>query len=365
VSSVAVVFGGPSPESDISVLTGLQAARTLAGVGVEVEAIYWAKSAEWHAVDPGLEAIDFVEGVPRRARHLQFVAAPGGGFLPEGGLGRRRPLPIEVVVNCCHGGPGEDGTLQAAFDLAGLAYTGPGVVGSLLGMDKLAFGALVASAGFPGLPRLLLEAETVPSFDPPFIVKPRFGGSSIGVEVVADLTAAVALAHTSPFMVEGAVIEPFLEGAVDLEIGVRTWPELQLSAVRAPERGEGGAIYSYDQKYLAWSGQGGPAAAGSGPGEAIEQEVRNVAIAVAGLLGLRSVARIDFLHRGDGVWLNEVNTIPGSLAHYLWVDPPVSREQLLLDMVEEARRRPPRRFVTSGADGSALRSAASIAQKLG
>ncbi len=136
--SVAVVFGGPSPEHDISILTGLQAARTLSEAGVPVEALYWAKSGSWHGVDPALEASDFVEGVPRKARDVQLVAAPGGGF-----VGRRRPLDVDVVVNCCHGGPGEDGTLQGVFELAGLRATGPGMVGASLGMDKLAFAAVL------------------------------------------------------------------------------------------------------------------------------------------------------------------------------------------------------------------------------
>ncbi len=356
--SVAVVFGGPSPEHDISILTGLQAARTLSEAGVPVEALYWAKSGSWHAVDVGLEATDFVEGVPRKARDVQLVAAPGGGF-----VGRRRPLDIDVVLNCCHGGPGEDGTLQGVFELVGLRATGPGMVGASLGMDKLAFAAVAGSAGMPVLTRLHLTPDTEPDFAAPFIVKPRFGGSSIGVEVVADLDAARALLRVSPHLAGGAVIEPFLEGGSDLEIGVRTFPELQLSAIRAPER-SGDAIYTYSEKYLDWGGQANPGG-GSGLAAPVEERVRGMARQITDLLGLRSIARIDFLHRDGEVWLNEVNTIPGSLAHYLWVDPPVARDRLLLDMVEEARRDPVRRFVTTGADGSALRSASSIAQKLG
>ncbi len=74
-----------------------------------------------------------------------------------GRLGRTRPLPIDAVVNCCHGGPGEDGTLQAALDLVGVAYTGPGVAAAALGMDKLAFAGVAQAAGLPVLPRVLLR----------------------------------------------------------------------------------------------------------------------------------------------------------------------------------------------------------------
>ena len=119
-----------------------------------------------------------MEGVPRGATKLQLVAAPDGGFSESGGrLGRARQLDIESAVVCCHGGPGEDENLQAALDLAGIAYTGPSVAGASVGMDKLSFGALMADAGLPTLPRLLLTADSAaPSFDGPYILKPRFGG---------------------------------------------------------------------------------------------------------------------------------------------------------------------------------------------
>ena len=71
----AVIFGGPSDEHDISILTGLQVTRALG----EVHAVYWAKVGDWYAVDPGLEAADFADGVPRQARELTFVVAPGRG----------------------------------------------------------------------------------------------------------------------------------------------------------------------------------------------------------------------------------------------------------------------------------------------
>ena len=352
-----VVFGGPSPEHDISVLTGLQAVRSLG----DAEAVYWSKAGGWFAVATSLEAVDFSDGVPAKAKELSFVAEPGGGLMY-----RRRPLDISVVVNCCHGGPGEDGTLQGSFDLAGLRYTGPGVLGSALGMDKLAFGAVAAAAGLPSLPRLLAsETSAPPLFPPPYIVKPRFGGSSIGIEVASDWGTVLALRKSSPHLVDGAVVEPFLEGSLDLQVAVRTYPSLELSAIEAPERAAGIGIYSYAQKYLAW---GGGTAARRLPADvslAIANRIGEISARVVDMIGLRSLARIDFLCRDDELFLNEVNTIPGSLATYLWIDPPRTRQQLLSDLVSEVLSQPPRRFSTAGSDGTALRNATSIANKLG
>ncbi len=195
---IAVIFGGPSPEHDVSVLTGLQAAHELQRAGRGVQALYWSKSAEWFAVDASLEAEAFVDGVPKGAQPWRLVVGAGGGFEAVGGrLTRQRGADLEVAVVCCHGGPGEDGTLQGALDGAGVRYTGPSVAAAALGMDKLAFGGLMVAAGLPTLPRVALTAHTDHvTFEGPYIVKPRFGGSSIGIEVVEDLATARALIPT-------------------------------------------------------------------------------------------------------------------------------------------------------------------------
>ena len=363
MGKAAVVFGGPSPEHDVSILTGLRAARTLVDGGHDPLALYWGKGGEWCSVAPGLEARDFAEGPPRRTQELTFTVGPGGGF-----FAKRRRLEFSVAVNCTHGGPGEDGTLRAAFDLSGIRATGPSVAGSALGMDKYAFGGAVAAAGLRSLPRALLESDGEPpavDFPPPFIVKPRFGGSSIGIEIVEGVEDAVALAHSSPHLRDGAVLEPYVEDAHDVNIGIRTFPELQLSAIERPLRGGAGSILDYRQKYLRSEGlEGAPRELPADLPAGVAEEIRRSAAKVAEVALVRSVARLDFLVRGDDVWVNELNTIPGSLASYLWVDPKVPFEQLLLDMIAEAEKEPPRAFSTAGADGTVLRSADAIAAKL-
>jgi len=373
VSDVAVIFGGPSPEHDVSVLTGLQATRGLLsgpqGSSVSVRALFWSKTGDWYEVDSGLEADAFVEGVPRGASRLQLIAAPDGGFTEPGGrLGRTRALDIDAALVCCHGGPGEDGSLQAALDLAAARYSGPTVAGAALGMDKLAFGSLVASAGLPTLPRVLLADGTEPPpFDGPYIVKPRYGGSSIGIDVVEDFATASARLGANPHLRFGAVVEPYRPDLTDLQVGVRTWPSLELSAVERPIRASGATdILDYRDKYVAGEGMAGarrelPALI---PPE-LDKGLRDAAERIAGLAAVRGVARIDFLSDGQEFVVNEINTVPGSLARYLWVAPPVPFAALLHDLLDEARRRPTHAYSAAGADGTVLRSAGSIAGKLG
>lgn len=375
---VAVIFGGPSPEHDVSVLTGLQAARGLAGTGSPggtlgpgglLRAMFWSKTGDWYEVDAGLEAEAFLEGVPRGSSKLQLVVGPDGGFVEPGGrLGRARSIDIDAALVCCHGGPGEDGTLQAVLDLAGIRYSGPTVAGAALGMDKLAFGAAVSAAGLPTLPRVqLVPGADPPPFDGPFIVKPRSGGSSIGIDVVEDFATAEARLSANPHLRFGAVLEPYRPDFTDLQLGVRTWPTLEFSAVERPIRATGSTdILDYRDKYVAGEGMAGanrelPALIPSD----LEKGLRDAAGTIAALADVRGVARIDFLSDGEQFVVNEINTIPGSLARYLWVAPPLPFATLLGDLLAEARQRPTHAYSAAGADGTVLRSAGSIAGKLG
>ena len=368
-----VCFGGPSPEHDISILTGLQAVHALADAGRNPVALYWSPVGTWHEVPPDIEASAFAEGLPRGSSEVELVGRPSAGFVRADR--RRRPVPVDVIVNCCHGGPGEDGGLPAALDLAGVAYTGPGQLSAAICMDKLAFSGAVASAGLPALPLWLLtpdgpgDGDVADLVRGPLIVKPRFGGSSIGIEIVDDLATARALAGTSPLLRDGAVVQRYLTDIIDLNISVRTWPELRLSAVERPLRSDS-TIYTYAQKYL--TGGGGMATAPrelpAALPESVESALRAAAADVARLVMARSVMRIDFLWDGGddpaGLWVNEINPIPGSLSWYFWSHEGDSLIELLDDLIAEALDGPTRRFVTQGADGTALRSVGSIAAKL-
>jgi D-alanine-D-alanine ligase len=368
-ATTGVVFGGPSPEHDVSILTGLQVARVLVGAGRPVVGLYWSKTGDWYQVPATLEAADFLDGVPRGAQELCLVMGGTGGFTDvPGRFAKPRPLPLDVVVNCCHGGPGEDGSLQSALDLAGLRYTGPGVAAAALGMDKLAFTGLVTDAGLPALARRLLAPTTTDiGFPGPFIVKPRYGGSSLGIDVVEDLPTARARLDANPHLRQGAVVEPYRPDLFDLNLAVRLWPAPALSAIEKPLRSSSGAeILGYGDKYVGGEGMASaprelPARL-AGP---LTAALRSAALEIARLAAVRGVARIDFLSDGDTWFVNEVNTVPGSLARYLWVDPPLSFLDLVDALIGEALSCPTWRPSAMGADGAVLRSAGGIAAKLG
>jgi len=367
-STWAVVFGGPSPEHEISILTGLQAERVLDSAGDAVRPIYWAPSGEWFEVPRLTEARDYLDGVPRGSKPLELRVSGESGI-----FAKKRALSIDAALLCLHGGVGEGGGAAALFSLLGVPATGSSLFAGAVGMDKLAFGGLMEAAGLPTLPRRILSPTTEPGYGGPYIVKPRFGGSSIGIEIAEDLASARAVAKASAQLRAGAVLEPYRPELVDLNIGFRTYPELATTPVERPLRSTEteSALYSYAEKYLA-GGAGSDAGLTSAPREfpadlpaKILAQADDLARRVAEVTGLTGIVRLDLLldeAKGE-LFINEVNSIPGAMSLYLWAGA-ASASQVLRDALVEARDRP---FVLPAGgfgSGAALRAAGGIAGKL-
>jgi D-alanine-D-alanine ligase len=366
MAGLGVVFGGPSPEHDISILTGLQAARALAEAGRDVVCVYWTKTGTWQQVPVETEADAFL--APEVSGASELALRVPGGFVD---VRRRRTanLELDAVLNCCHGGPGEDGTLTGLLALAGLHVSGPKPQACALAMDKLATAALAEAIGVPGILSVLVTADGKPDTLPPtpWVVKPRFGGSSLGVEAgVEDLETARALARQGVGR-GGTLIQPMLEGWTDLNVAVRTHPQLEISEIERPLR-NAGSIYGYRDKYLT-GGDGMESAPRELPARIpaeIRDRIGSYATAIAEAFDLTGAPRIDFLWDGaDGLVLCEVNSIPGAWANYLWAGRGVDRARLYDALVAEARSAPllPLQWSASS-DGQALRVAGTIAGKL-
>ncbi|GAA1729907.1 hypothetical protein [Microcella frigidaquae] len=367
----AVVFGGPSPEHEISILTGLQAERVLTAAGHDVVPIYWSPTGDWFRVPAATEAKDYLEGAPSGSTVLEVRVSGEPGIYRRKTFGAER-LEIEAALLCLHGGVGEGGGAAAVFSLLGIPATGSTLFAGAVGMDKLAFGGLMHAAGIPSLPREAVSTLAEPSFAGPYIVKPRFGGSSIGIEITDDIDAARALAATSVHLRTGAVLEPYRPELVDLNIAFRTFPTLEITPLEKPLRGDtGSALYSYAEKYLA-GGAGTDAGLTSAPREfpaqvpdAVAATARVLAERVAEVTRLTGIVRVDLLldESTGELFVNEVNSIPGALSLYLWASLQPAAT-VLVDALTEARDR---RVVFPQAGfggGAALRAAGGIAGKL-
>ena len=139
-------------------------------------------------------------------------------------MGKDRALDLDAVVLATHGGPGEDGSLQAALDLAGVRYTGPTVAGAALGMDKWSFGAVMAPSGIPTLPRALLDASTTVA------ALRRAVHLEAAIRRVLDRhrrggrprDGATRDSTSNPHLALGCVVEPYRADLADIQIAVRT-----------------------------------------------------------------------------------------------------------------------------------------------
>lgn len=367
----AVLFGGPSPEHEISILTGLQSERVLTAAGESVLPIYWAPSGGWYLVPARTEAKDYLQGVPAGSRPVEVRLGDKPGLYLKKRFGEDALEPSAVLV-CLHGGLGEGGGAAAVFTLLGIPATGSSLFAGAVGMDKLAFGGLMSTAGIPSLPREILSQLREPSFPGPYIVKPRFGGSSIGIEIVDDIDTARAVGKASVHLRGGAVLEPYRPELVDLNISFRTHPSLEITQLEKPLRGEStGGLYSYAEKYLAGSA-GADAGLTSAPRElpakvsdAVAAQARELAERVAEVTGLTGVVRVDLLldEASGDLFVNEVNSIPGAMSLYLWA-PQQAAADVLKDALIEARDARPVVAASGFGSGAALRAAGGIAGKL-
>lgn len=364
MAPVGVLFGGPSPEHDVSILTGLQAARALHDEGADVCCLYWTKTGRWLRVPPTTEAAAFLEPDVSGASEIELVVPIG--FVERKRL-RSTLIEIEAVLNCCHGGPGEDGSLTAMLLLAGLPVSGPSPQACALAMDKFATAAVAQAIGVPMIETSLVGLKSGALPTSPWVVKPRFGGSSIGVEAdIQDLETVSALGKSGVGRA-GMLLQPFLQGWTDLSVAVKTYPQLLLSPIERPLR-KNRSVYGYEDKYLT-GGSGMDAAPRELPAvlpTTVCEAVAASARALVTAMGMTGAPRVDFMWDGaDSVLFCEVNAIPGAWGNHLWKEIGVPRTTLYRDLLAEAQQpgsRPPQ--WTSASDGKALRMSDSIASKL-
>ncbi len=271
---VAVLFGGDSSEREISLLSGQAVLDALKRRGVDA-----------HAFDPRDQAL--AELLAQR---------------------------FERVWVALHGPGGEDGTLQGALDYLGVPYTGSGVMGSAIGMDKLRTKRLAQAIGVATTDFVVLRgphdfATALERLGLPLIVKPATQGSSVGmtkVEQAGELAAAYAAAAQLETLV---FAEPWLPGK---EYTVAILQEQALPSIRieTPK-----TFYDYEAKYFRDDTR---YFCPSGLNEGAEAHLRNLALAAFEAAGASGWGRADFMmDAATRPQLLEINTIPGMTSHSL------------------------------------------------
>lgn len=318
---VAVLYGGPSAEHDVSIVSGTAIAQALADAGLAVAPLLIDLDGRWWALPPGHRR----NGRPAAAYDDPASLDANGPFSAANaieGLVAADPRPLVFIA--LHGPFGEDGTVQALLEWAGLAYTGSGVTASALGMDKAVFKRLVRGIGLPvadwveiraarwradrGAVLAELEAFARATGDDRLMVKPSGLGSSVGITLAHGAGEYPAALDEAFRFDTVALAEAYLAAARDLEVSVIGNDHARLELYGPGEIVAGHEFYDYAAKYT--PGLSETSIHAEVP-PAMKAAMLKIARDAYRAIGAEGFARVDFLVRGDAVFLSEINTIPG------------------------------------------------------
>ncbi len=362
--SVGVVFGGRSVEHDVSVVTAHQAMAVL-GESHDVVPIYVTRDGRW-LTSPALNDLAVYEG-GRAAAVGEEVSLPldGSGALqvPGGRLKGPRRVPLDVALPCLHGTFGEDGTLQGLLEMAGIPYAGSGVLASAIGMNKIEMKTVFGAAGLPVVPHEVvtvveLDAGEAPVLDRieasigyPAFVKPSRLGSSVGIGKASDRARLRETLDVARRYDERILVERAMEGCIEVNCSVLGGPGLTPRASVCEQPVKWQEFLSFEDKYM----RGNKRAGGGKPSgmesldrripapipDEVTKQVQDNALAAFAAIGAAGVARVDsFVDEETGdTWLMEINTMPGSLAFYLWEASGVSFGELVRSLIDSALAR--------------------------
>jgi D-alanine-D-alanine ligase len=337
---VGVIFGSRSPEHDISIITAQQIIAALDTQKYEVVPIYITRDGKWYTGSKLMRLESFTNQMFETRGLVPVFLGPGSGHSTLSALKFLHwfqgavPLAIDIAFPAVHGPFGEDGTLQGLLELANIPYVGSGVVASAVGMDKLVMKSVLRGYGLPILPYLgfsryqwessqegvLREIEAVLPY--PVFVKPANLGSSIAVSKAKDRHALTEALELAAHFDRRLVVEKGLDEPLEINCAVIGNEELRVSPCEQPIRHHD--FLSFEDKYV----RGGKSTGMKGADRLIPAplepelitQIQGLARKAFQACDCRGTARVDFLieRNGRNVFVNEINTIPGSLAFYLW-----------------------------------------------
>ncbi|MBZ0306992.1 MAG: D-alanine--D-alanine ligase, partial [Anaerolineae bacterium] len=366
--NIGVIFGSRSVEHDVSIVTATQVIKALHPAKYNVIPIYIARDGIWYT-GPNLTELknftidNIADLAGTKETHLSPSTRYAGIITPPvaGRLGKNDFKELDVAFPVIHGSHGEDGTLQGLFEMANLPYVGAGVLASAIANDKVMTKTILKASGLPVLDKFVqftrrewLEnrqqiLEKVEEIGFPAFVKPVTLGSSIGIARVEDRDKAALHIDIAANLDRQVLVEQGVVGnMVEINCAVMGNEEVRASTLEQPVTYE--EYLTFGQKYM------GDASAGMKSQERIipaplddglTLKIKETAVTTFKAIRGRGTARIDFLLSKDSsqFWVNEINTLPGSLAFYLWEPEGLSPTaicdeliQLALDEHREKRR---------------------------
>lgn len=362
-TKVAMLFGGKSVEHEVSVITGIQALLAMDNDKYDVTAVYMNKKNEMYVGDDigKIESYKDIEGLIARSHRVIPVNNDGKVQLvsyPPKKFGKNITIDVDVVFPAVHGTNVEDGALQGFLKTIGVPFVGCDVTASAVGMDKYITKMILKEAGVPVLDAKiftlsdyedmeLLADRIEKDIGYPVIIKPVNLGSSVGISVAGDRVELFnsiddAFRYASKILAEHAITN-----LREINCSV-LGDENEAEASECEEPLHTKDILSYEDKYVnnaKGSGSKGMASVSrkipAEISEDLREQIRSTAVKSFKALGCNGVSRIDFMIDEDTgkLYFNEINTIPGSLAFYLWEPLGVPYSELLDRMIKLAMKR--------------------------
>ena len=363
--NVAFVYGCRSVEHEVSIISAVQAMRAVNKEKYNVIPVYVDKNGEMYTGVDLLE-IENYRNLPELTKKCTkiYFAREGDCVLMKPQqqklFGKTKNVAIDVAFPVVHGTNCEDGTVQGLFEFLNLPYVGCDIISSAVGMDKAIFKDVLKNAGLPVLDCISFRAkEYMTAKDTyakrikkeigfPLIVKPVNLGSSVGISKVStkeELDSAIMLALS---FADHVLVEKAITNLREINCSV-LGDAISCEASVCEEPIANDEILSYEDKYMGNSknsgGSKGMASLGRKiPAELSDEktnEIRDLACKVFKALGCNGVVRIDFMidTKTDTVYANEINTIPGSLAFYLWDATGVKYPELIDKLIDLAFKR--------------------------
>lgn len=369
--NVAVLFGGKSVEHEISVISALQAISNIDSEKYNVIPIYITRSGSMYSGEliADIENYKSIPDLLKKSLEVFMVREADGVFvhtLCGKKLFKQKKIRIDVAFPIVHGLNVEDGTIAGFLHLLDLPYVGCDVLSSALGMDKYMSKIILRENGIPVLDCVYFSRRdwytntesTIKNIESslqyPIIVKPVDLGSSVGISIARDragLTNSLELAFTFS---DRVITEPAIVALQEINCSVLGTSE-SARASECEEPLNAGEILSYQDKYLSGNGKSGTKTNDSqsdgmaslqrripaGISPEMRENIRETAVKAFKALGASGIVRIDFMiDKSTGkFYLNEVNTIPGSLAFYLWEPLGMSYKELLTELINLALKR--------------------------
>ena len=354
---IGVIFGGRSVEHEVSVITGMQVVENLDKSKYEAVPIFIDKDGKWLIGDELKDFNNFknnkLSGLKEvimtskyNDRKLYSHPSTTGGFMRK-----KQEVELDAIFVALHGTYGEDGTIQGVFETLNIPYTSGGVLASSIGMDKILMKDVYKSYGLPivdytwffrtkwfeNKKSVLDMIEGKLKY--PLFIKPSNLGSSVGITKATDRASLeesieVAVVYDRKIIVEEGVVNPR-----EINCAVLGYDD-NVEASLCEEPVGWTDLLTYEDKYVNSNAKGVKGGGRNIPadiGDAKTKEIQQIAKESFMAIDCKGTARIDFLmDTEDNVYVNEINTQPGSIGYYLWEPMGISFSNLIDKMIDIA-----------------------------